>query len=109
MEKQTSAMTPEERWAAIIGFFISNKLVVFVATGILVLGGLIFAPFRWDLGALPRDPVPVDALPDISENQQIVFTDWPGRSPRDVAREHQVPRLAGIAFHVAVVPAMLKP
>jgi Cu(I)/Ag(I) efflux system membrane protein CusA/SilA len=28
--------------------------------------------------------VPVDAIPDIGENQQIVFTSWPGRSPRDV-------------------------
>lgn len=28
--------------------------------------------------------VPVDAFPDISENQVIVSTDWPGRSPEDV-------------------------
>ncbi len=33
---------------------------------------------------LPRNPVPVDAIPDIGENQQIVFTDWEGRSPQDV-------------------------
>ena len=33
---------------------------------------------------LPRDPVPVDAIPDIGENQQIVFTEWTGRSPQDV-------------------------
>ena len=33
---------------------------------------------------LLRDPVPVDAIPDIGENQQIVFTNWEGRSPRDV-------------------------
>ena len=26
---------------------------------------------------------PVDAVPDLGENQVIVFTDWPGRSPRD--------------------------
>lgn len=25
---------------------------------------------------LPRDPVPVDAIPDLGENQQIVFTEW---------------------------------
>ncbi|MCH7687677.1 MAG: efflux RND transporter permease subunit, partial [Planctomycetes bacterium] len=42
------------------------------------------APFDWDLGALPRDPMPVDAIPDIGENQQIVFTEWEGRSPQDV-------------------------
>src|SRR5829696_8994282 len=27
---------------------------------------------------------PVDAVPDLSENQVIVFTDWPGRSPREI-------------------------
>lgn len=26
---------------------------------------------------------PVDAIPDLSENQVIVFADWPGRSPKD--------------------------
>ena len=33
---------------------------------------------------MPRFPVPVDAIPDIGENQQIVFTEWPGRSPQDI-------------------------
>lgn len=42
------------------------------------------APFDWNTGRLPRDPVPVDAIPDIGENQQIVFTEWMGRSPQDV-------------------------
>jgi Cu(I)/Ag(I) efflux system membrane protein CusA/SilA len=84
MQPPPSSKTPEERWASFIGFFVGNKLVVLVATVLLVIAGLAFAPFRWDLGGLPRDPVPVDALPDISENQQIVFTNWPGRSPRDV-------------------------
>ncbi|HDP33572.1 MAG TPA: efflux RND transporter permease subunit, partial [Candidatus Hydrogenedentes bacterium] len=37
-----------------------------------------------EFGDLPRFPVPVDAIPDIGENQQIVFTEWPGRSPQDV-------------------------
>ena len=27
---------------------------------------------------------PVDAIPDLSENQVIVFSDWPGRSPQEV-------------------------
>ncbi len=55
-------------------------LVLFVGWGI------INAPFNWNLAAigLPNDPVAVDAIPDIGENQQIVFTDWPGRSPQDI-------------------------
>jgi Cu(I)/Ag(I) efflux system membrane protein CusA/SilA len=32
---------------------------------------------------------PIDAIPDLSDNQVIVFTDWAGRSPREV--EDQVP------------------
>ena len=74
----------EQRWAGFVRFFVDNKLVVLLMVALLILAGLAFAPFRWEAGALPRDPVPVDALPDISENQQIVFTKWPGRSPRDV-------------------------
>jgi len=46
--------------------------------------GIMVAPFDFSVGGLPRDPVPVDAIPDIGENQQIVFNKWPGRSPRDV-------------------------
>ena len=71
-------------WERLIGFFVDNKLVVAVLIGVMVVGGLATAPFRWDLGPLPRDPVAVDAIPDIGENQQIIFTTWPGRSPRDV-------------------------
>ena len=68
----------------IIRFSLENKLVVFLLLGVGIGWGLMVAPFDWDLGDLPRDPVPVDAIPDIGENQQIVFTAWPGRSPQDV-------------------------
>lgn len=71
-------------WNQAIGFFVTNKLVVLISLALLVVAGLAYAPFRGEYGALPRDPVPVDALPDISENQQIVFTQWAGRSPRDM-------------------------
>ncbi|MBE36105.1 MAG: CusA/CzcA family heavy metal efflux RND transporter [Opitutaceae bacterium] len=36
----------------------------------------------WGLVALKR--VPIDAIPDLSENQVIVYADWPGRSPQEV-------------------------
>ncbi len=68
----------------LIRFCLENKLIVALGV-ILVIGwGVMVAPFDWDLGGLPRDPVPVDAIPDIGENQQIVFTEWMGRSPQDV-------------------------
>src|SRR6478735_9296817 len=36
----------------------------------------------WGVVALTR--VPIDAIPDLSENQVIVYADWPGRSPQEV-------------------------
>ena len=67
-----------------IRFCLHNRLIVFFVVIILVGRGLVVAPFDWQLGGLWRDPVPVDAIPDIGENQQIVFTEWSGRSPQDV-------------------------
>ena len=68
----------------VIRFCLENKLVVGLLVIMFVGWGLMVAPFDWDLGWLPRNPVPVDAIPDIGENQQIVFTEWMGRSPQDV-------------------------
>ncbi|TRO67060.1 efflux RND transporter permease subunit [Christiangramia sabulilitoris] len=68
----------------IIKYFIYNRLVAVLMVLALIGWGLVTAPFDWDTGFLPQDPVPVDAIPDIGENQQIVFTEWPGRSPEDV-------------------------
>lgn len=33
----------------------------------------------------------IDAIPDIGENQQIVFTEWPGRSPKDIEQQVTYP------------------
>ncbi|MEX2594814.1 MAG: efflux RND transporter permease subunit [Anditalea sp.] len=68
----------------IINYFLYNRLVTVLLLVFLVAWGLVTAPFNWDIGFLPQDPVPVDGIPDIGENQQIVFTDWPGRSPQDI-------------------------
>ena len=70
--------------AAIIRFFLEQKLVVWLLLLAFVGWGLATAPFDFKLKFLPRDPVAVDAIPDIGENQQIVFTRWPGNSPQDV-------------------------
>jgi len=68
----------------VIRFCLVNKPVVFLLLLLFIVGGILVAPFNWKLDYLPRDPVPVDAIPDIGENQQIVFTEWMGRSPQDV-------------------------
>lgn len=69
---------------SIIKFFLENKLVTVLVLLLIVAWGIVTAPFNWETSFLPRDPVPVDAIPDIGENQQIVFTEWMGRSPQDV-------------------------
>ena len=57
----------------IIEYSARNRVVV------LMLFGLITA---WGLWAVYKTPV--DAIPDLSDNQVIVFTDYPGRSPQVV-------------------------
>jgi Cu(I)/Ag(I) efflux system membrane protein CusA/SilA len=47
----------------------------------IVLAGFL-ALCAWGVVALTR--VPIDAIPDLSENQVIVYADWPGRSPQEV-------------------------
>ncbi|WP_298997981.1 efflux RND transporter permease subunit [uncultured Tenacibaculum sp.] len=67
-----------------IKFLIENKLVAVILLVLFVGWGTVNAPFNIDTGFLPNDPVAVDAIPDIGENQQIVFTKWDGQSPQDI-------------------------
>ncbi|MBL7075828.1 MAG: hypothetical protein ISS31_00005, partial [Kiritimatiellae bacterium] len=78
--------TIEQRSAIgkLIRFCLENKLVVGLFAAAVVFAGILVAPFEWNVGGLQRYPVAVDAIPDIGENQQIVFTQWMGRSPQDV-------------------------
>ena len=57
----------------IIEFSLKNRFII-VAAYILLAG--------WGYWALIRTPV--DAIPDLSDNQVIVFSDWVGRSPQEV-------------------------
>ncbi len=59
--------------AQVIRWSISNRFLVLVATGILV---------GWGLWALERTPL--DALPDLSDTQVIVRTQYPGQAPQIV-------------------------
>ncbi|MFP4580961.1 MAG: efflux RND transporter permease subunit, partial [Candidatus Sumerlaeia bacterium] len=79
-----------------IRFFLENRIVVVLLLVIFGLWGYMVAPFDWQSDVLPRDPVPVDAIPDIGENQQIVFTEWPGRSPQDVEDQITYPMTASL-------------
>ncbi|MBI2512454.1 MAG: efflux RND transporter permease subunit [Opitutae bacterium] len=58
---------------AVIRWSLNNRFIV--------LAGFL-ALCAWGVVALQR--VPIDAIPDLSENQVIVYADWPGRSPQEV-------------------------
>ncbi len=68
----------------IIRYFLENKLITFILLTAFIIGGYVTAPFNWESSIIERNPVPVDAIPDIGENQQIVFTEWMGQSPQDI-------------------------
>jgi hypothetical protein len=57
----------------LISVSLRNRFLV-IAFFVLVAG--------WGYWALRTTPI--DAIPDLSDNQVIVFTDWPGRSPQEV-------------------------
>ncbi|MEY4939920.1 MAG: hypothetical protein RIQ93_1655 [Verrucomicrobiota bacterium] len=74
---------------ALITWSLHNRFLVLCGT-LLLLGWGIFAVRR----------VPIDAIPDLSENQVIVFADWEGRSPREVEDQVTYPlsvNLQGLA------------
>lgn len=68
----------------IIKYFLENRLITILLLVLLLGWGFIVSPFEWKSDILPNDPVPVDAIPNLGENQQIVFTKWSGRSPQDI-------------------------
>lgn len=73
----------------LIELSIRNRFVVLILAAALTVAG-VYALFD----------TPVDAIPDLSENQVIVFTDWMGRSPREIEDQVTYPlsrKLQGLA------------
>jgi Cu(I)/Ag(I) efflux system membrane protein CusA/SilA len=73
----------------IIEWSLRNRFLVFCGVALLIGFG-IRAVYR----------TPVDAIPDLSENQVVVFADWPGRSPQEVEDQVTYPlsvNLQGLA------------
>ena len=68
----------------LVKYFLENRLITIIFLITFIVYGMVTMPFNVDTGFLPRDPVPVDAIPDIGDNQQIVATEWMGRSPKDI-------------------------
>src|SRR5215467_7958609 len=64
----------------LIEFSLKNRYLILLAY--VLLAG-------WGYWALLKTPI--DAIPDLSENQVIVFTDWAGRSPQEVEDQISYP------------------
>jgi len=75
----------------LVRYFLENRLVTFIFLISFVVLGLVYMPFHWPSKYFPRDPIAVDAIPDIGENQQIVATEWMGRSPKDIQDQISYP------------------
>jgi Cu(I)/Ag(I) efflux system membrane protein CusA/SilA len=78
--------TPEQRspLGRLIRLCLEHRLAVLLVLIAALLAGVAVAPFNWKLWGIERHPIAVDAIPDIGENQQIVFTQWAGHSPQDI-------------------------
>jgi Cu(I)/Ag(I) efflux system membrane protein CusA/SilA len=59
-----------------------NRLVEFSLKNRFVIIAFYLLLAGWGYWSLTRTPI--DAIPDLSDNQVIVFTDWVGRSPQEV-------------------------
>ncbi len=75
----------------LVKYFLENRLITFIFLIAFVVLGMVYMPFNWKPDFFPRDPIAVDAIPDIGENQQIVATEWMGRSPKDIQNQISYP------------------
>src|SRR5436309_3650004 len=78
----------------LIEYAIRNRFIVLIVAAALAVWG-VYAVLD----------TPVDAIPDLSENQVIVFTDWMGRSPQEIEDQVTYPlslKLQGLAGIKAV-------
>jgi Cu(I)/Ag(I) efflux system membrane protein CusA/SilA len=75
----------------IIRYFLENRLIAFMLLFGFVAWGITTSPFNWNLEWFPRNPIAVDAIPDIGENQQIIATGWMGRNPEDIENQITYP------------------
>ena len=69
----------------LIELSLRNRFVVLLVAGGLLVGGIY---------AVRQNPV--DAIPDLSENQVIVFTEWMGRSPQVIEDQVTYPLMSNL-------------
>jgi Cu(I)/Ag(I) efflux system membrane protein CusA/SilA len=69
----------------IISLSLKNRFIVLLGAAAL---------FAWGIFAVQRTPI--DAIPDLSENQVIVFTEWMGRSPQVIEDQVTYPLVSNL-------------
>ncbi len=67
-----------------VRFCLDNVGIPILLTVVTIVWGMAVSPFEHVPKWMARDPIAVDAIPDLGENQQIVFTEWPGQTPSDI-------------------------
>jgi copper/silver efflux system protein len=75
-----------------------NRLIDVALRNRFIVVALYLGLAGWGWWALTATPI--DAIPDLSDNQVIVFTDWPGHSPQEVEDQVTYPlttNLQGLA------------
>lgn len=68
----------------LIKYLMQNKLIAFVMLLVLLTWGLMSVPITVDNVLVGSNTVSVDAIPNLGDNQQIVYTEWEGQSPQDI-------------------------
>ena len=69
----------------LIELALRNRLIV-----LLIAAGM----FAWGIYSVQKNPI--DAIPDLSENQVIVFTEWMGRSPQVIEDQVTYPLVSNL-------------
>tara|TARA_Y100000782_G_scaffold38618_1_gene43139 strand:- start:90 stop:3215 length:3126 start_codon:yes stop_codon:yes gene_type:complete len=67
---------------------IQNLIELSIRNRAVVVIGFVFIAL---LSIFSLKTARIDAIPDIGENQQIVFTEWAGRSPKDIEEQVTYP------------------
>src|ERR671920_2615628 len=71
-----------------------SRLIEFAMRNRALVIALYLGLAGWGYWALLATPI--DAIPDLSDNQVIVFTDWPGRSPQEVEDQVTYPLVTNL-------------
>ncbi|MEO0815172.1 MAG: efflux RND transporter permease subunit, partial [Myxococcota bacterium] len=81
-------------WEQLSRGVIARRDIVLSCVVLAAAASIYVAPFEWRSEI--RDPLSVDAIPDLGDNQQVVVTEWPGRSPQDVDDQVTYPLSAAL-------------